>query len=148
MSNPTSDTSLLSETQLREFHYIVDSVSRRHRLNSTTMGTQQLVAPNDVPFPFNIHSALAVLPRQCPTQAQTDQLLPDAIGLTSDAPWYPQQHHDVVDIKPLVNFCHPLCLLTILPPHLCLIQHILYSIMNYPSFLNVMYSQIPLPCFR
>ena len=94
VSNPSSDTSLLSETQLREYGCLVDSVSRRHRLTTTTMGTQRLVSPYDKQFPLNIHAALAVLPHRRPTQDEIDTFYPTAIVLTSDTVWNPHTLYD------------------------------------------------------
>ena len=50
--NEGSPVTLLSEYQIRDHGYVVDSVAAKHRSSQTTFGTQRLVLNNLIHIPF------------------------------------------------------------------------------------------------
>jgi Reverse transcriptase (RNA-dependent DNA polymerase) len=88
--NATSPVTLLSEYQARDYGTIIDSVSRRHKTISGTLGTQRMMVSPDVYVPFVDRGGLMgfeILPWQ-----EGDEDRYEVFEITSDAKWTPRRY--------------------------------------------------------
>jgi Reverse transcriptase (RNA-dependent DNA polymerase) len=88
--NATSPVTLLSEYQARDYGTIIDSVSRRHKTISGTLGTQRMLVSADVYVPFVDRGGLMgfeILPWQ-----DGDEDRYEIFEITSDAKWTPRRY--------------------------------------------------------
>jgi hypothetical protein len=89
--NKGSNTSLLSEFQMREYGLIVDTIPERHTNIDGKQGTQQIYIPHeDVTFKLYITSALMTCPHRSPTDEEIASL--PSITITSPDEWNPHDH--------------------------------------------------------
>jgi hypothetical protein len=101
--NKGSNTSLLSEFQMREHGLIVDSTSKKHKNRDGSFGTQQIYIPNnDISIPLYLTSGLMTSPHREPTDEELATL--PKVELTSPDIWNPRDHiHDDAIIVPLTK---------------------------------------------
>ena len=91
--NPGSNTTLISEYQVRNNGCVIDSVSKKHRKSlSGDKGTQTFYPRDDYPVPFTLKRGLMGFQIQEPTQEEIDSL--EHIVITTDHPWNPSTHSD------------------------------------------------------
>jgi hypothetical protein len=100
--NKGSAFTLLSEYQCRDYGCIVDSVSRAHRLTTTTNGTQCFQPPSlDDPIPFELRGCLMAFQHYLPTRTDMNTLTP--VDITSKLPWDPNAHYESPLILPVLH---------------------------------------------
>jgi hypothetical protein len=93
VQNKRSNTSLLSESQMRNHGLIVDSTSSKHIGIDGLPGTQSFYSPDkQLQFRFTQRAALMVLPHRPPTDDEIATL--PHFEITSRQLWHP---HDVYD---------------------------------------------------
>lgn len=96
--NPNSNTSLLSEFQMRDYGLIVDSTSNRHRGVDGLPGRQHIVSKDDkVTIPLHLNRGLMVCNIRMPTEKEMEDYTSEkteAIILTAEGPWNPADHCD------------------------------------------------------
>ena len=94
--NEKADLTLLSDFQMKEHGWLIDSTSRRHRsYNPDGTGSQQMQNDDGVIIPFSVRSCLMTFKIRKPTTDEMETMTP--IDLTSDAPWDPQAHVELDD---------------------------------------------------
>ncbi len=108
--NTGSPITLLSEYQIRENEYIVDSVATKHRTSLDTYGTQRIILNEVICIPFEDRGGLMgckILPIE---DGDVDKVDPkyDIIELTSSQKWIPAQFHtNTAQIKEDLVLDHP-----------------------------------------
>ena len=95
--NEKADLTLLSDFQIKENGWIIDSTSRRHKsYNPDGQGHQQMQNDDGVIIPFSVRSCLMTFRIRSPTDAEMETMIP--VDLTSEAPWDPTLHVDDDDV--------------------------------------------------
>jgi len=85
--NEGSPITLLSEYQIREHKYVIDSVARKHKISPNAYGTQRLVLSNLLHIPFEDRGGIMgfeILPIK-------EDDINDVFELTSSLPWKPRR---------------------------------------------------------
>ena len=91
--NPGSNTTLISEYQVRNHGCVIDSVAKHHKKSvQGDKGTQTFYPKDDYPIPFVLKKGLMSFQLAEPTEEEMELL--EHIQITSDAPWNPSTHAD------------------------------------------------------
>ena len=94
--NPGSNTTLISEFQVRNHGCVLDSVSKSHRLSlEGKYGTQTFYPRDDISVPLHLKKGLMGFYITAPTQEEVDTL--EHITITSDNVWNPYTHTDDIN---------------------------------------------------
>ena len=94
--NPGSNTTLISEFQVRNHGCILDSVSKSHRLSlEGKNGTQTFYPRDDIAIPLHLKKGLMGFYITAPTQEDIESL--EHITITLDHVWNPYTHTDDVN---------------------------------------------------
>jgi hypothetical protein len=89
--NKGSPVTLLSEYQIREHGYVIDSVAKKHFKSLGTPGTQQLVLSEDIQIPFQDRGGMIgfeLLPIKDGEIDEVDPVL-DIFEITGPKKWVP-----------------------------------------------------------
>ena len=84
---------LLSEYQIREYGFVIDSVAKKHRKSSTEMGSQRFVLSKHLHVPFDDRGGIMgfeILPI-LPNDFHNGDPLYDVFEITGAAKWTPSQ---------------------------------------------------------
>jgi hypothetical protein len=84
---------LLSEYQIREYGFVIDSVAKKHRKSSTEMGSQRFVLSQHLHVPFDDRGGIMgfeILPI-LPNDFHNGEPLYDVFEITGAAQWTPSQ---------------------------------------------------------